>query len=229
MMEKRKDQPITKVLTNEDVKRALAAELLQAEISGRTKRLRGQEAKDLAQAIIQRSLNMYSNDSVGRQVHDPSTSSEHTNHLRALATWLGLAAALGLQSPLVPPPQTGGNKRVIIRRFKANDDGYDSPIDDDSDDQMDDSTPSARRIRETFDVEWSASIGAIAGNFSVKGLFLSKSRDEDGSTAASDNTEVDARTGGDFWKERYMLSEKRLRQLNDENRALRDKVLDAVL
>lgn len=229
MAEKDKDLPATKVLTNEDVKRALAAELLQAEISGRSKRLRGQEAKDLAQAIIQRSLNTHSNDAVAQLVHDPLTSPEHTDHLRVLATWLGLAASLGLQSPLISTPQTGGNKRVIIRRFKVNDDGYDSPIDDDSDDQMEDSTFSSKRIRESFDVEWSASLGGIIGQFGVKGLYLSKSKDEDGSTAASDNTEVDARSGGDFWKERYLLSEKRLRELNDQNRALRDKILDAVL
>lgn len=220
MAEREKDLPIAKVLTNEEVKRALAAELLQAEISGRSKRLRGQEAKDLAQAMIQRSSNTFSPDFIGRSVRDPST-------LRALATWLGLAASLGLQSPLIPTP-TGGTKRVMIRRFKVNDDGYDSPIDDDSDDQMDDTTP-GKRVRETFDVEWAASLGGISGQFSVKGLHLSKLKDEDGSTSASDNTEVDARSGGDFWKERYRLSEKRLRELKDENRTLRDKVLEAVL
>ncbi|TID20203.1 hypothetical protein E2P81_ATG07506 [Venturia nashicola] len=227
MVERGKDLPPTNVLTNEDVKRALATELLQAEISGRTKRLRGQEAKDLAQAMIQRSSNTLSNESIRRPV--PSTSPEHTDHLRALATWLGLAASLGLQSPLMPTPQTGGHKRVIVRRFKVNEDGYGSPIDDDSDDEMDDSASSTMRIRESFDVEWSASLGGIIGQFSVKGLYFPRSKDEDGSTAASDDTEIDARSGGDFWKERYLLSEKRLRQLNDENRALKDKVLDAVL
>ncbi|KAE9991550.1 hypothetical protein EG327_011514 [Venturia inaequalis] len=231
MVGRGKDLPATKALTKEDVKRALAAELLQAETSGRSKRLRGQEAKDLAQAIIQRSLNTHSNDSFGRLAHELSTPPEHSDHLRALVTWLGLAASLSLQSPLAPTPQTGGNKRVIIRRFKVNDDGYDSPIDDDdddSDDQMDDMT-SEKRVRESFDVEWSTSFGGIIGQFSVKGLYLSKSKDEDESMAVSDNTEIDARSGGDFWKERYLLSEKRLRELNDENRVLKDKVLDAVL
>ncbi|QDS76965.1 hypothetical protein FKW77_005452 [Venturia effusa] len=228
MAHKEKDLPVTKTLTDEDVKRALAAELLQAELSGRSKHLRGQEAKDLAQAIIQRSSHSQS-DNAGRQVHDASTPREHTEHLRALSTWLGLTASLGLHSPLITPPPTGGNKRVKVRRFKVKDDGYDSPIDDDSDDQAGESALPSNQIRESFDVEWSAPLGGIVGQFSVKGLLLSKLRDEDGSTATSDNTEIDARSGGDFWKERYLLSEKRLRELHDENRALRDNILAAVL
>lgn len=227
-----------KVLTNEDVKRALAAELLRAEISGRKKRIRGQEAKDLAQVMLERSLTTYPNDPEGRSIHGSPISSDHTNHLRVVAAWLGLTSSLGLQSPLVPSPQTGGNKRITIRRFKVNDDGYDSPIDDDSDDPMGRSTPSEGYVRESFDVEWSASLGGIVGAFSVKGLSLLNSRssesrgrdgEEDDTAAGSGATEIDARSGGDFWKERFLLSEKRLRELDDENRALRDKVLDAVL
>jgi hypothetical protein len=238
MMERGKGSPIARVLTNEDVKRALAAELLRAEISGRTKRLRGQEAKDLAQAMLQRSLTSHPNDPGGGSSNDSPTSPQHANHLYALATWLGLTASLGLNSPLVPSPQTGGNKKITVRRFKVNDDGYDSPLDD-SDDPMGDSTPSTEQIRESFDVEWSASLGGIVGKFSVKGLLLSKSgsgnarargQEEDDSTAAgSAGTEIEASSGGEFWKERYLLSERRLRELDDENRTLRDKVLDAVL
>ena len=50
------------------------------------------------------------------------------------------------------------------------------------------------------------------------------------STAAgSAGTDTEVGAGGEFWKERYLLSERRLRELDDENRTLRNKVLDAVL
>jgi hypothetical protein len=204
----------------EDLKRALVADLLRAEIEGRAKRLRGTEAKVLAEALLSR-LRSQQHSAVSDPGGTSGLQSEDIFRLTC-ASWLGLNIQLGLSSAGVQ--STGAGKKITVRRFRVGGDGYDSPMDDD------DAVDVGDEIKETFDVEWSLAMGDCAGRFSLKDLSLGPHRDawdEDGP-----DTSTGAEIGGGSekgWKERFLDSERRVREQGEEIRRLRDKVLDAIL
>jgi hypothetical protein len=203
----------------EDLKRALAADLLRAEIEGRAKRLRGTEAKALAEAILSR-MRTQQHSAVSDPGGISGLQSEDVFRLTSVG-WLGLNIQLGLSSAGVQ--STGAGKKITIRRFRVGGDGYDSPMDED------DAVDVGEEVRETFDVEWTLAMGDLAGKFSLKGLILGQ-RDGwdigDGTDTGSTELGDSANKG---WKERYMQSEKRAKDQAEEIRRLKDKVLDAIL
>jgi len=228
--------------SDEDLKRALAADLLRAEISGLArgrKRLRGAEAKDLA-ATIMAQLS-------GEGDFPPSNPD-------LIASWLGLnLSGKGLLGPSPSSSRSIGLnhqssvKRIFAQRFRVNRDGYDSPIDDDEEDEGAEPTRAgdevAAEVRETFDVEWTAHFGSLTGTFQIRGLVLSsggssdaqlhsdKARQSEEQIGRQDSTK--ATTGDveaeDGWKQRVLELERRLWEKEEEMQRLRDRILEAVL
>jgi hypothetical protein len=204
----------------EDLKRALVADLLRAEVEGRAKRLRGTEAKELAEALLSR-LRSQQHSAVSDPGGTSGLQSEDIFRLTC-ASWLGLNIQLGLSSAGVQ--STGAGKKIIIRRFRVGGDGYDSPMDED------DAADVGEEIREIFDVEWSLAMGDCAGRFSIKGLSLGQ-RDgwDDGEGLETAGGGDVADPSGKGWKERFLESERRVREQGEEIKRLKDKVLDAIL
>jgi hypothetical protein len=132
----------------ETLKRAVASDLLTAELLGRSRRLTVEEAKRLAESVFQRL-------DVGRE----NTPSDEIARLTT-ASWLGLGGHLNVPIGAA----TGQKKRIIVTRFRMDDDGYEEVLPPDDLD----STVS----REVFDLSWSASMGACNGYFELKGLSL---------------------------------------------------------
>jgi hypothetical protein len=204
----------------EDLKRALAADLLRAEIEGRAKRLRGTEAKELAEVLLSR-LRSQQHSAVSDPGGTSGLQSEDIFRLTC-ASWLGLNIQLGLSSAGVQT--TGAGKKITVRRFRVGGDGYDSPMDED------DAVDAGEEIRETFDVEWSLAMGDSAGRFSLKGLSIGQRvRWDDGDGLDTGAGAELADSGGKGWKERFLESERRVREQGEEIRRLKDKVLDAIL
>jgi hypothetical protein len=225
----------TQVPSDEDIKRALAADLLRAEISGLArgrKRLRGTEAKDLAATMMTRLS--------GGRDFTPSNPD-------LIASWLGLSlSGKGLLGPSSSSSRSIGLhhqssvKRIFAQRFRVNPDGYDSAIEDDEEDE---DAEGAAEVKETFDVEWTAQFGDLTGSFKIRGLVLSsggsngaelhsdKARQSDEGIGGQDTTKAttgDVETEGGL-KQRVLELERRLWEREEEVQKLRDKILEAVL
>ena len=167
----------------EELKRALAADLLRADITGRS-RLKGSEAKSLAEALL---LKM-------QTPHHPTTSSDQNNgsnstnaaediHKLTAALWLGLATQLGVDRSVAP--LAVGQKKIVVRRSRTGDDGYEVPLDDDD--------PSTVGVIEAFDVSWKLLLGGLEAEFAIKGVTL----DDDGPGAGQKGPPSDV-MGGPF-------------------------------
>jgi hypothetical protein len=229
---------VTQAPSDEDLKRALAADLLRAEISGLArgrKRLRGAEAKDLAATIMARL-------SSGRDFPPPS-------NLDLIASWLGLNSS-GKGPPLGPASSSSVSiglnhqssvKRIFAQRFRVNRDGYDSPVDDDGEEEGAELTrggdETVAEIKETFDVEWTTQFGGLTGSFQIRGLVLSgssaqlhsdKAHQSEERFGGQDSTPRDVEVEGG-WKQRVLDLERMLWEREEEVQKLKDKVLEAVL
>lgn len=213
-------------LSEEDVKRSLAADLLRADITGLArgrKRLRGAEAKDLAAAMLAR---------LGGKETLVSNAD-------LVASWLGLeigrrsVAGRGLGS-YVP-------KKITVQRYRVHGDGYDSPVDEDEEGEEANLADEGVEIRESFDVEWTAQFGGLSGRFGIRGLVLGDGADGATSGSAAPQRAERARTSDDRmatstddaneggWKARFEEMEKRLEESQEEVQRLREKILEAVL
>ncbi|KAJ9665375.1 hypothetical protein H2201_004452 [Coniosporium apollinis] len=200
----------------EDLKRALAAELLRARITGR-KRLRGAEAKALADAMLRRMK--------------PDTGSSSGNEMSKdifppmCASWLGL----NLTENGCSAPNGSNAKTITVQRFRVGKDGYDSPIYDDEEEGE-----TSGVVKETFEVEWSAALGGVTGRFVVQGLVIPKEDGETGEDVGGEGEVVDGSGGGASdagvdWKKKFLALQERLRERDREVQSIRDRVLDAVL
>jgi ARS binding protein 2 len=221
-------------ISNEDLKRALAADLLRGDISGRGgKRLRGSEAKELAECLLCRLRS--------QAVESPAADAANDTLNLTCATWLGLCSLPALHvgaSAGLNLNVTGGTKKIYVQRYRVGRDGYDSPIDEDDDPRDERTTTGAEaegEIRETFDVEWSSSLGGLSGHFSVKGLTIGKGGEEDAGVAGRNGRAgrkeslPEDNVSATVWKQRYLAAERKLRESREEVGNLRDKVLEVVL
>lgn len=202
------------VVTDENIKRAVAADLLRADITGRRK-LRGADAKSLAESLLSRL----------RPKHNTSGASD-ISFLSTAASCLGVCSRVGLGED----GPSGRIEKITVQRYRVRGDGYDSPIDDDDgDDAM--SNTGADQIRETFDVQWVLHFGDAVGEFSIKGLTMD---------APTNDGELDGmyNRGHESLNERNMAPEvlarfkaleARLQDREKEVQRLKDRVLEAVL
>ena len=218
----------------EVLRRVLASDLLRAELVGRPRRLTGEEAKRLADAMLER---------LGVPIGDTNEPKDDISRLTA-ASWLGVGDQLNV--PL--GPAVGRGKKVTVTRFRTNADGYEEIANEGADDED---------IREVYDVYWSVTQGGCMGNFEMKSLILSEgniateslhdllirkgkeaannidkngwlesSMDEIARTAA-----LQSHPGDDNidWKARYQALEFTARLASGEVERFRQRVIDAVL
>ncbi|KAF2840362.1 hypothetical protein M501DRAFT_913573, partial [Patellaria atrata CBS 101060] len=183
------------------LKRALAADLLRADIVGR-KRLRGSEAKGLADAVL-RQLRPSAQNEASDQISEDSKRISN-------ASWLGLGQQVGLGNG----GPVGGMKKVVCRRFRVSGDGYESPIDEDEE------IPEGE-VKESFDVSWGLLCGSVAGEFVVRGIVVTDGVEVSGEKMKNEDK-------GD-WREKYERAKQELRKMEEEVLKMREKVLDAVL
>lgn len=180
----------------EILNRALAAELIRAPLSGRRKRLRGTEAKHLASSIL-------------TPLHTTTSSTPHSTLL--IASYLGLPGTLG---------PTGGVRRVECIRFRVGGDGYESPIDDDENDE-----DAGGEVRETFDVSFAVSFGGLSGEWLAKGL--SATAESADARESGEEERLDAAPGA--WKGKFLDAQRKLWEKEGEVERLKDRILEAVL
>ncbi|KAL0258667.1 hypothetical protein SLS55_006166 [Diplodia seriata] len=201
-------------VTREMLKRLLAADLLRADLSGR-RRMRGHEAKDLADAILTQ---------LSSQNEPSGAGGDAVN--QGLANWLGFSTHLGLG--LAPVPS--GIKKIDVQKYRVSEDGYESPIDADDGEREDSALAlgEGSKIKETFDVSWSLTMGGCTGKFSVKGLMIE-------SKGAGENEGKDGGEGLPNDEKEKSLEEKvkdleaQLKGKDREVQLWRQRVLEAVL
>ncbi|KAK4630847.1 ARS-binding protein 2 [Fulvia fulva] len=132
----------------EALKRVVASDLLRATMLGRRQRLTGDEAKRLADAVLDRLA-------VPRSESGPAL--DDLARLTA-ASWLGVGDQYGV--PL--GPSAGHGKRIQVTRFRTDAAGYEE-ITYDEDEEG---------VRELFDLSWHVSQGGCMGTFEMKGLSI---------------------------------------------------------
>ncbi|KAK5690686.1 hypothetical protein LTR17_025880 [Elasticomyces elasticus] len=135
----------------EVLKRVLTNDLLRATLEGRQQRLGGDEAKRLADAVLQR---------MGIPKEDTNDMRDDIARLTA-ASWLGLGEQLNV--PLGPATSQG--KRISVTRFRMDVEGYEEIV---SAQEV-----ASEDIREVFDLSWTVSMANCSGQFELKGLAFS--------------------------------------------------------
>jgi hypothetical protein len=124
--------------------------------------------------------------------NDPSEATFRT----FCAAYLGIPAPNTSnqgQSSVQGPSAT---KRIAVRRYRIDEQGYEDPVHEDETDGSDNEEPPAaentgrrksktqvsvstpvgnknkKKVKETFDIEWEVNIGGLVGKFAMKGLVL---------------------------------------------------------
>ncbi|KAF2640512.1 hypothetical protein P280DRAFT_469270 [Massarina eburnea CBS 473.64] len=214
--------PTLPTLPPDALNRALVAELIRAPLSGRRKRLRGTEAKNLAASILQplSTSSSTSSASPGKSMSDQLLGI-------AISSCLGLTGAVGLGTG----GPAGGVRRVECVRFRIGGDGYESPIDEDDEDA--DGLGEGGNIRETFDVYFGVSFGGLTGEWTAKGLLATASSAGEGEGSAAAAQELERReqvpTTVAGWKAKFQETQRKLWEKEEEARSLKDRILEAVL
>jgi ARS binding protein 2 len=207
----RSPPPPVSQLSSEALKRALVADLIRADITGRSKGLRGPEAKDLADALlsaIQR----------GRGTSPRLEEAIADTQRVAYAAWLGVVPGT-LDQAL---PTATGVKKIHVRRFRVSGDGYESPVDSETSDGEESG------IKQTFDVEWELGLGALAGRFSVKGLVLAGGQLSVGGSPETESA-MEGIESPEHWRRKFDATQRELEKTREELKGLRDDVLKVAL
>lgn len=136
----------------ETLKRALTTNLLRAELISRQRRLTSDEAKRLADAVLER-LSI-------RRTTSPNPARDSIALLTA-ASWLGLGDQLNI--PL--GPAIGHAKKINVTSFRTDAEGYEEIV------SADQSWPN-EKLREVYDIYWTATQGSCTGSFSLRSLSL---------------------------------------------------------
>ncbi|ORX94813.1 ARS binding protein 2-domain-containing protein [Clohesyomyces aquaticus] len=204
-------------IRQEALNRALAAELIRAPLTGRRKRLRGTEAKNLASAILRPLFAKPTTTAgAGKVISDQILGI-------AISSCLGMAAVVGLGAG----GPNGGVRRVECIRFRVGGDGYESPIDDDEDG---DEGGESGRIRESFDISFGVSFGGLTGEWTVKGLSVTANEHDANSTNTYDNDRQDTNPNtAQGWKTKFLEAQRKLWESQDEAKSLKEKILEVVL
>jgi hypothetical protein len=141
-----------------------------------------------------------------------------------ISSCLGLGTSVGLS--LGGP--TGGVRRVECTRFRVGGDGYESPIDEDEEDAE---HVEAENVKESFDIYFSVSFGPLTGEWSIKGLSPTGTdgKDMDASKEDEADTQGGSQNSVASWRAKYLDAQRKLWASQEEAKALREKVLEAVL
>lgn len=216
--------PSLPALPSEALNRALVAELIRAPLSGRRKRLRGTEAKNLAASILQP---LYTKSTAGPA--SPAKVMSDQMLSIAISSCLGITSAVGLGRG----GPNGGVRRVECVRFRVGGDGYESPIDEDDEDA--EGLHEGGSIRETFDVYFGVSFGGLNGEWTAKGLLATSTGDGNsgapsGATGKGEQERQDPTPNTvAAWKTKFLDAQRKLWESQEEARTLKEKILEAVL
>jgi hypothetical protein len=196
-------------LAYEALKRVLAADLLRADFSGRKGRLLGPEAMRLSDAMLQRF-----------GIPKADSDDKKDDALRIAATsWLGVSRQLGFESA-----NPCKEKEITVQRFAIRADGSEERIGPDD---------RADRVKEKFDVGWSAGFGGVGGKFCAVGLEIGQQEvdPDDAETRAQEMIKENARIPESEidYKKKYMALDFTVRLMKGQLNRLQDKVLDALL
>jgi hypothetical protein len=206
----------------DSINRALAAELIRAPLTGRRKRLRGTEAKQLASSILQP---LYVKPTAGSTAPTKAISEQVLGI--AISSCLGLTSTVGIGTG----GPTGGVRRVECIRFRIGGDGYESPIDDDDEDA--ENMHESGAIKETFDVSFAVSFGGLSGEWIAKGLTATVDElDEDVSTSGGRASELEQDSSQNTpaaWRSKFLEAQRKLWESQEQVKCLKDKILEAVL
>ena len=134
------------------------------------------------------------------------------------ASWLGLSARLGLREG----GPNSSTKRITVKQFRVRKDGYDSPIVDEDEGDMEQDVV----IKETFNLDWTLLFGGLSAELSAQDLSLGEVSKTDEVTTRADIPTASSRD--ELEREILFLREK-LRAKDGEVQRLRDNVLDAVI
>ncbi|KAJ4369984.1 hypothetical protein N0V83_005748 [Neocucurbitaria cava] len=241
----------------ETINRALAAELIRAPLTGRRKRLRGTEAKTLASAILQPLFTTKSTSSNSAGGGGPPSKEISEQALGiAISSCLGLTSAVGIGNG---GPSGGVRRVECVRFRVGGDGYESPIDDDEDGDEdavadgggrggarggmHDDSRDGASIIKETFDVFFAVSFGpSMSGEWIAKGLTaaLPTTRndieldDHDGRAHAPGSgdgrlSEEAQSQNPAVWKNKFLDAQRRLWDVQEEVKSLKDKILEAVL
>jgi hypothetical protein len=231
--------------TGEELRRALAADLLRADVSGRAKALRGTEARDLADALLA-ALRSRAASPLDETAVDGAVGAAAADEVARLAcaAWLGLAGGTGAAGqPWAAAAQAAGAavKKIHVRRFRERADGYESPVDEEDDvvmasagggdDEGGTAVSAGGGVRQVFDIEWELALGAVAGRFQTKGLVVGAPATTGGALQSRDeqDDEAEEEGAGERLRRRCERLEERLRLRECELKDLRDQVLKVAL
>jgi hypothetical protein len=208
----------------ESLNRALAAELIRAPLTGRRKRLRGTEAKNLASSILQP---LYVKPALGSTA--PAKIMSDSVLGIAISSCLGLTGTVGMGTG----GPSGGVRRVECIRFRIGGDGYESPIDEEDEDA--DNMHEGGTIKETFDVSFAVSFGGLIGEWIAKGLTATaEDLDEEGGAVSGRRSSEPDRPDSSqntpaAWKTKFLEAQRKLWESQEEVKSLKDRILEAVL
>lgn len=213
--------PSLPLIPLDTLNRALAAELIRAPLIGRRKRLRGNEAKNLASSIL---LPLYTKPSAGHTSPAKVMSDQVLGIAISSCLGLSTAAGIGLGGP------SGGVKRVDCSRFRIGGDGYESPIDENEDET--ESINGSGTVKETFDVLFAVSFGGLSGEWTAKGLHATAEDTDHGDTTAGAQEPDRVEPGQNAtaaWKTKFQEAQRKLWESQEEVKDLKEKILEAVL
>jgi hypothetical protein len=124
-------------------------------------------------------------------------------------------------------------RRIESVRFRVGGDGYESPIDDSDEDV--DALGNNGDVRETFDVVFGVAFGALSGEWIVKGVSARESATETGELGERDgqpgierDRDVQPTTAAG-WKAKFLETQRKLWEREEESRELKERILEAVL
>ncbi|EDU46631.1 conserved hypothetical protein [Pyrenophora tritici-repentis Pt-1C-BFP] len=130
---------------------------------------------------------------------------------------------------------TGGVRRVDCIRFRVGGDGYESPIDDEDEEaETSNDAQGSGRIKETFDVLFAVSFGGLSGEWIAKGLEASNESEADAESrdrgrGSKDTEGARNETNDEHWKSKYLEAQRKIWEMKEEVKSLKDRVLEAVL
>lgn len=211
------------VISNDDLKRSLAADLLKADVTGRPKALRGTEAKDLAESLFT-SIRLRITSHAG----ESNAESREETFSSAFATWFGLNPPLHASQSWTPA-SSSGVKKIHIRRFRIGTDGYDMPIEDDDGQDLSDV-----EVKQTYDIDWELNLGGLSGRFQIKGVMIdTTAQDSPDDDILEDEEEAEEESvvpaSADSWKRKVLDLQAKLKERDERIQAMQDRVLEAVL
>ncbi|KAF4553964.1 putative ARS-binding protein [Elsinoe fawcettii] len=228
----------------ETLKRSLAADLLRGQVKGQNGPITGLVARQLASTALDR-IGLQNR---GRLTLEAVMSA--SIHL-GLTHMINFEKVIGVSLAFLP---VGAEKKIQVRRFAIDEDGYEEPLQEDGTFDGED----ARPVKHVYDISWQINTGGLQGEMYLKGLELGVDmsvEDQENETAmlkdlrdqsaevmrdvrhatVLNSTEdvhagAEAQTPGTVdWREKYFELEKLNKGMHNVLEKAKDKMINVVL